>query len=179
MREFAKMSQVMPKYYLGIDCSTQSITALVLEQKREDDPASSRILLEKSLNFDVEYPEFGTRNGVLPEGPGVAHTPPQLWVRGLEGVLEALKKEGIPLGEIQAIGVSGQQHGSVYLNADAPRKIAALDPKRGLTEQLEAIYSRKSSPIWMDATTTAECAEITRALGGDDAVCRLTGSRCF
>jgi len=169
----------MPKYYLGIDCSTQSITALVLEQERDDDPVSTRIRLEKSLNFDADYPEFGTRNGVLPEGPGVAHTPPRLWVRGLEGVLDALKKEGIPVHEIEAVGVSGQQHGSVYLNAEAERTLAALNPGRGLADQLGDIYSRKSSPIWMDATTTAECAEITQALGGDDAVCRLTGSRCF
>ncbi len=179
MREFAKMSVLMPKYYLGIDCSTQSITALVLEQERDEDPVSTRILVEKSLNFDAEYPEFGTRNGVLPADSGVAHTPPQLWVRGLEGVLEVLKSSGIPLHEIEAVGVSGQQHGSVYLNATAEGKIAALDPKRGLEEQLEGIYSRESSPIWMDATTTAECAEIAEKLGGDDAVCRLTGSRCF
>ena len=179
MRDFSKIVRIMRKYYLGLDCSTQSITALVLEQEREGDAASTRILLEKSLNFDASYPEFGTRNGVLPAEPGHAHTPPQLWVCALEDVLEALKKEGIPFHEIVSIGTSGQQHGSVYLNASAESKLASLDPKRALAEQVESIYSRKTSPIWMDATTSEECREITQSLGGDEAVCGLTGSRCF
>lgn len=169
----------MAKYYLGLDCSTQSITALVLEQIQDNDVASTRILTEKSLNFDATFPEFSTQNGVLPATPGLAHTPPQLWVRALEGVLEALKEEGVPLHEILSIGTSGQQHGSVYLNASAEAKLASLNPNRDLAGQLEGIYSRRTSPIWMDASTTLECREITRNLGGDEAVCRLTGSRCF
>ncbi len=170
---------IMTQYYLGIDCSTQSITAIVLAQEEEKNPASTRILLEKSLNFDASYPEFCTRNGVLPGEPGLAHTPPQLWVRALEDLLQVVKNEGIPLHQIAGIGVSGQQHGSVYLNAGAEKTMASLNVKLGLAEQLEGIYSRKTSPIWMDATTTEECREIAAALGGDDAVCKLTGSRCF
>ena len=177
MRDFATLVRTMKHYYLGLDCSTQSFTAIVLEQDGE--PASTRILVEKSIHFDTTYPEFGTRNGVLPAGSGVAHTPPQLWVRALEDILDALKKEGIPLQNIEAIGVSGQQHGSVYLNASAEKKLASLDFTQGLAEQLENVYSRKTSPIWMDATTSEECREIAASLGGDDAVCALTGSRCF
>lgn len=169
----------MSPLYLGLDCSTQSFTALVLEQKQNGDPASTRILFEKSIHFDSAYPEFGTRNGVLPAESGVTHTPPQLWVRALEDILAVLKKEGIPLQNIEAIGVSGQQHGSVYLNASAEKKLASLDSEQGLAEQVEDIYSRKTSPIWMDATTSEECREIADSLGGDEAVCRLTGSRCF
>ncbi len=167
------------KLYLGLDCSTQSMTALVLKQENESDPDSTRILLEKNLNFDAAYPEFGTLNGVLPSEPGHAHTPPQLWVKALEGILEILRKEGVPLDRVAGIGTSGQQHGSVYLNASAEKTLASLDPKRGLADQVQGIYSRKTSPIWMDATTSAECREIAEALGGDDAVCQLTGSRCF
>jgi xylulokinase len=177
--DFTKIVHIMAKYYLGLDCSTQSITALILEQKHDNDVASTRILTEKSLNFDATYPEFDTHNGVLPAASGLAHTPPQLWVRALEGVLEALKKEGVPLHEILSIGTSGQQHGSVYLNASAEPRLASLDPNRDLAGQLEGIYSRKTSPIWMDASTSLECREITKSLGGDEAVCRLTGSRCF
>ena len=55
----------MAKLYLGLDCSTQSFTALLLEQARDNDPASTRILLERSLNFDEKFPEFGTKNGAL------------------------------------------------------------------------------------------------------------------
>src|SRR5690606_28874341 len=77
------------------------------------------------------------------------------------------------------IGVSGQQHGSGYLNASAERALASLDPARALAPQLDFIYSRKTSPIWVDSSTTAACREIAEALGGDDAVCALTGSKTF
>jgi xylulokinase len=169
----------MAKLYLGLDCSTQSFTALLLEQARDNDPSSTRILLERSLNFDEHFPEFGTRNGVLAGDNGVVHTPPQLWVRALEEILVVLKKQGVPLDQVAAIGFSGQQHGSVYLNASAEKALASLAADKGLAAQLDWIYSRKTSPIWMDSSTSAECREITAALGGDDAVCALTGSKAF
>lgn len=166
--------------FLGLDCSTQSFTAIVIDQADPGDPASGKVVLEKSLNFDSVFPEFGTRNGVLPaDKPGLAHTPPQLWVKALERMLAELKSAGIDMARVAAVAVSGQQHGSVYLNAEGIRSLATLDPMRGLAEQMEGGYSRKTSPIWMDATTSRQCAEITAALGGDEKVCALTGSRVF
>jgi xylulokinase len=38
------------------------------------------------------------------------------------------------------------------------------------------LLSRKTAPIWMDASTGAECAEITKAAGGPDKMVALTGS---
>jgi hypothetical protein len=70
----------MSNLYLGLDCSTQSFTALLLEQPKAGDPASTRILMERSLNFDQHFPEFGTKNGTLPGEGGVVHSPPQMWV---------------------------------------------------------------------------------------------------
>ncbi len=169
----------MANLFLGLDCSTQSFTALLLEQTVPGDPSSTRILMERSLNFDEHFPEFGTRNGVLPGKEGEVHTPPQLWVKALEETLTVLQKQGAPLDKVAAVGFSGQQHGSVYLNASAERALASLDGTRALTPQLDFIYSRNTSPIWMDSSTTAECAEITGTLGGDDAVCTLTGSKAF
>jgi xylulokinase len=169
----------MPKLYLGLDCSTQSFTALLLEQARENDPSSTRILVERSLNFDEHFPEFGTKNGTLPGDGGVVHSPPQMWVRAMEELFRLLQSQGIPLDQVAAIGFSGQQHGSVYLNALADGALASLDPSRGLAAQLEQVYSRATSPIWMDSSTSAECREITESLGGDAAVCKLTGSRAF
>lgn len=169
----------MSKLYLGLDCSTQSFTALLLEQAHENDPSSTRILLERSLNFDEHFPEFGTRNGVLAGQNGVVHTPPQLWVRALEEILEILKKQGVSLDRVSAIGTSGQQHGSVYLGASAEGTLAGLDAGKGLAAQLAGIYSRATSPIWMDSSTSEECREITQALGGPEATCALTGSKAF
>ncbi len=169
----------MSNLYLGLDCSTQSFTALLLEQPKVGDPASTRILMERSLNFDQHFPEFGTKNGTLPGQNGVVHSPPQMWVKALEAMLDLLKSQAVPLDRVTAIGVSGQQHGSVYLNGSAAATLASLKADKGLAGQTEGIYSRATSPIWMDSSTSAECAEITKALGGDDKVCALTGSRAF
>jgi xylulokinase len=169
----------MAKLYLGLDCSTQSFTALLLEQVRDNDPASTRILLERSLNFDEKFPEFGTKNGALHGENGVVHSPPQMWVKAMESLFALLKEQNVPLDQVAAIGFSGQQHGSVYLNALADKTLATLDPAKGLADQLENTYSRKTAPIWMDSSTSVECREIEEALGGPAAVCALTGSSAF
>jgi len=165
--------------FLGLDCSTQSLTALLIRQDDEANPASTRIILEKSLNFDETFPEFGTRNGVLPGRPGEAHTPPQLWVKALETLLKGLREDGVDFASIAAIATSGQQHASVYLNAAGGHTLTHWQGEKGLAEQLEGGYSRATSPIWMDATTSQQCREITETLGGPAAVCALTGSECF
>ena len=40
-------------------------------------------------------------------------------------------------------------------------------------------FSRPLSPVWMDSSTTSECREIERAVGGSDVLARRTGSRAF
>src|SRR5207344_1173787 len=78
-----------------------------------------------------------------------------------------------------AISGAAQQHGSVYLNASAGAALASLDRSRPLVDQLRGIFSRETSPIWMDSTTAAECREITAAVGGEMQLARRTGSRAF
>ena len=41
------------------------------------------------------------------------------------------------------------------------------------------MLSRRTSPIWMDSASSAECAEIARAVGGDERVVAITGSRAI
>jgi len=41
------------------------------------------------------------------------------------------------------------------------------------------MLSRADAPIWMDASTTAQCAAIAGAVGGNEVLARLTGSRAF
>ena len=44
-----------------------------------------------------------------------------------------------------------------------------------LAPQLQGMFSRDRSPVWMDATTAAQCREIDAALGGADRTKALTG----
>ena len=48
--------------YLGLDSSTQSLSALVVQI--DDDVR--RVVFEDSLSFDDAFPEYGTKHGVLP-----------------------------------------------------------------------------------------------------------------
>ncbi|HTM03188.1 MAG TPA: FGGY-family carbohydrate kinase [Vicinamibacterales bacterium] len=142
--------------YLGLDSSTQSLTAIVIEVA----PRTRRVVWECSLNFDDILWEYGTRRGVYPHGdPAVVVAPPLMWAKALETVCAWLGME-IPPQEIAAVSGSAQQHGSVYLGAD-----------RRLTRDL--------SPIWMDSSTTAECREIEAAVGGAHVLAQHTGSRAF
>jgi xylulokinase len=163
----------MARLFLGIDSSTQSITGSVI------DLDSRALVFEHSVNFDEALPAYGTRNGVLVnEDQQIVHTPPALWIEALEILLAGLR-EVVNIGSIQAVSGSGQQHGSVYLNETARPALAALDPSRSLVDQLGGIFSRATSPIWMDSSTHEECAEIREALGGLQQTTAITGSNTF
>jgi xylulokinase len=155
--------------YLGLDVSTQSLTALVLDLEHGG-------LLRHSLNYDHALPHYATQNGVRPDpDPNVARVDPLMWAEALDQVLAWLRGFGLARN-IRGISVSAQQHGSVYLNRHAPAVLAELDHKFPYHAQLDRIFSRKLSPIWMDASTSTQCAEINQALGGGRAAARLTGS---
>lgn len=143
--------------YLGLDSSTQSLTALLLTV--DGDRAS--VAWTHTLTFDDALPQYGTRHGVLPsEDPAVAVSPPRMWVDALELMLDALASSGQDLTDLRAIAGCAQQHGSVYLDEHGR-------------------LSRDVSPIWMDTSTRDECAEITAALGGSEVLAQRTGSRAF
>jgi xylulokinase len=162
--------------YLGLDASTQSLTAIVIEVEgdRRD------VVWSHTFSFDDSLPAYGTRHGVLPnDDPHVATAPPLMWAEALEAMMSAVAASGLDLGAIRAISGSAQQHGSVYVTRGAADTLARLDPGRPLSDQIAGIFSRDTSPIWMDTSTTEDCAAITTAVGGANALAQLTGSRAF
>ena len=92
--------------------------------------------------------------------PQVVHASPIVWREALETLLDGLCTH-IDTNQLRAVSGSAQQHGSVY---------CAGQPER---------LTRPTAPIWMDASTSHECAEIEATLGGPNAVAQLTGSRCY
>jgi xylulokinase len=162
--------------YLGLDSSTQSLTAIVIDVE----PAQRRILHHDSLNFDLELSHYRTVHGVLPDGdPAVAAAPPLMWAEALDRLMARLAKTDIEWRRLAAVAGSAQQHGSVYLNARAAAALGSLDAGAPLADQLRSSLSRRTSPIWMDTSTTAQCEEITAALGGANVLNQRTGSRAF
>jgi len=160
--------------YLGLDSSTQSLTAIVI------DGDTRKVVFEASLSFDAALPHYGTRHGVLPRPHSdEAMSSPVMWAEALDVMFGRLAAGGVDLGKIAAISGSAQQHGSVYLNRAADRALGAMDPSLPAAGQVAAMLSRDASPIWMDSSTAAECGEITAAVGGAGALSAHTGSRAF
>ena len=128
----------MRRVYLGIDCGTQATKAIV-----RDATTGSVIAVGRAPHRIV------SRND------GTSEQEPAWWLEALRiAVRDATRDEKY---EVAGIGVSGQQHGLVCLDArDRPVRAAKL---------------------WNDTTAARECAELTSALGGDGRVLALTGNR--
>ena len=155
--------------FLGLDLSTQSLTAVVVEPATGD-------LQRHAIHFDSCYPSYQTTDGVIiGDDPRVAHVDPRMWIEALDDMLDWLNQKGLSR-KIGGLGVSAQQHGTVYLDQEFPKALFQLDPSQNLLVQLKHIFPRDTSPIWMDSSTNIECREITECLGGDLNVTQLTGS---
>src|SRR3989442_6288106 len=125
--------------FLGVDCGTQSTKVLVV------DAATEAILgLGRAAHALVERAD-GTRE-----------QNPDWWVAALQiAARAALASAGAGV-EVAGIGVSGQQHGLVCLDAtDRPVRPAKL---------------------WNDTTTVRECEQLLEAVGGVQAAIALTGN---
>jgi xylulokinase len=82
---------------------------------------------------------------------------PAVWIAAVEGTIcEVLGKLGSRRSEVTGIGVSGQQHGLVLL--DAANSVV------------------RPAKLWCDTSTTRQCAELTQALGGEAKVVELIGN---
>ena len=155
--------------FLGLDLSTQSITAVVISP-------SEGVTHQFSIPFDDAYPCYHTRGGVLfGESLTEVFADPRMWVEALDDILLLLKDKKLT-GSIRGLGVSAQQHGTVYLNSTFKERLSGLDSALPYHKQIQHVFSRDLSPVWMDSSTHEECREITEALGGHKKVARLTGS---
>ena len=156
--------------FLGLDSSTQSISALII------DPTTGTVIADESVNFGDDLPQYGAPSGFIPGGKGgEVHSDPLMWLDALDLLFSKLAEKA-DLSSVSVIAGSGQQHGSVYLSPGFEETVGKLDATQGLSAQLAATLSRPTSPIWMDTSTAAECAEITASLGGSAEVCSRSGS---
>ena len=164
-------------YHLGLDSSTQSLKGIII------DPVAGSIVCQAAVNFAKDLPQYHA--AYSPSADLLEkHADPLLWLAALDLLLTRMQAEGAPLDKVIGIGGSGQQHGSVYLNSRATGILANLDPAKNLLEQLAPALSRQTSPIWMDSSTSAQCAEVSAASGarlqtdtGSPAIERFTGAQ--
>ncbi|MHA1932582.1 MAG: xylulokinase, partial [Promethearchaeota archaeon] len=161
-------------YFLGLDSSTQSLTGTLIDFNKKKSISSY------SINFDKDLPHYKTQNGVyISEGGKVVHSNPLMWVEALELLFNKFIQLNIPLKDVKTISGSGQQHGTVYLNSSFDSILKKLDSSKTLASQISNVFTRKFSPVWMDSSTTKECEEIRRKLGGKESTIEITGSNTF
>jgi len=116
-------------YLLGIDIGTSGTKTLICDE-------DGKVLATAT----AEHPIFSPK-------PGWSEQRPEDWYTSVKAATRAVvKKLRIRGTDISAIGLSGQMHGSVFLD----------DRGKVLRPAL----------LWNDQRTAVECAEITKAAGG-------------
>lgn len=125
------MSALHTTIFLGLDIGTQGTKAVLL------DASSGRIVARAGRSY-------GLIEG-LPEGSAEQH--PDTWVDAASAATRAVVQEvgAASAARIAGIGVSGQQHGAVVL--DAERRVV------------------RPAKLWCDTSTAAEAAELSMAFG--------------
>ncbi|MDZ7376612.1 MAG: FGGY family carbohydrate kinase, partial [candidate division KSB1 bacterium] len=132
----------MKQLFAGIDCSTQSCKLVIIDLDLK------QVLYTDVVNYDHDLPQYHTVNGVISGlGEGVSESDPKMWIDALETLFQRLARSEISPRDIQAISVSGQQHGLVCLDR-------------------EGNLSRTRSKLWNDFSTRAECEQLTEFVGG-------------
>ncbi|MBN2288321.1 MAG: xylulose kinase [Candidatus Glassbacteria bacterium] len=173
----------MARLALGLDSSTQSLTAAVV------DIDLRQCVFRKSLDYlaDHRLNRSGIdRDYILPPGePGEANQPVSLYFSSLDAIFADLAHElpdhGLDPGDVAVINTSAQQHGHVLLGRTARDEFACLRDGAACGERDLAGILGKSpalpfARIWRTSSTAPEADALREALGGKAAVIEITGS---
>lgn len=116
-------------YYLGIDIGTSSTKTLLIDHRG--------LVLGQS---SAEYPVLTPRPGWTEQNPE------EWWKATIKTVRQVVHESNLKPDQIRAIGLSGQMHGSVFLDSSDRVLRPAL--------------------LWNDQRTARECDEMTTRCGG-------------
>lgn len=121
------------QYLLGIDLGTSGVKTLLID-------IEGHVITSAT----VEYPLYTPK-------PLWAEQNPEDWWKGtVSSVQQVIQKSGIDAHDIRGIGLSGQMHGSVFLDSAGNVIRPAL--------------------LWCDQRTQAECDWITDTIGYDNVI---------
>ncbi|XP_035210948.1 xylulose kinase-like [Stegodyphus dumicola] len=163
----------MEDCYLGFDFSTQQLKAVVINDKL-------KVTHQATVKYDIDLPEFRTHGGVHKHDDEVTVTaPPSMWIKALDLILDLLRLQDLDFSTVVAISGAAQQHGSVYWKRGAEEILDDIAGNNFLYDQLQGCFSVRDSPVWMDESTSLECALLERATSGPLPLARVTGSRAF
>jgi len=123
----------MKEYLLGIDIGTSGTKILVVNAQGE-----------KIASTTIEYPLY------TPQPMWAEQNPLDWWKATVDGIRQILSGQGIAGEDIVGVGLSGQMHGSVFLDKNSDVIRPAL--------------------LWCDQRTVEECEIITNLVGYDTVV---------
>ncbi len=115
--------------FLGIDIGTSGVKTLAIDPR-------GKILAEASSGYQV----------YIPKPMWTEQDPEDWWRAAVKTVRSVMRKGKLKPDEVKSVGLSGQMHGSVFLDKNGKVVRRAL--------------------LWNDQRTTAECEEIERLAGG-------------
>ncbi len=126
-------------YFLGVDIGTSSTkTILITEQ--------GRVLGEATASYPLSHPK-----------PMWSEQNPDHWWRATVKTIRAvILKSGVDAAQVKALGLSGQMHGSVFLDKDDQVIRPAI--------------------LWNDQRTVSECDEIESRAGGRSQLIRMVAN---
>ncbi|MBR4079488.1 MAG: xylulokinase, partial [Christensenellaceae bacterium] len=89
------------KYLIGIDLGTSGTKTVLFDEAGK-----------KMASHTVEYPLYQPKNGWAEQDPD------DWWNASCAGIRSCITQAGIDPQEIAGVGISGQMHGLVMLDAD-------------------------------------------------------------
>jgi D-xylulose kinase len=125
--------------FVGLDLGTSTCKALAID-------GEGRVLARATADYPLSTPR-----------PGWAEQAPADWWEGADRAMRELIAALPEHCEVGAIGLSGQMHGLVALDA--------------------ADQVLRPAMLWCDNRTASQCERITERVGGPDALLELTNNR--
>ncbi|HFE52165.1 MAG TPA: xylulokinase, partial [Bacteroidetes bacterium] len=117
-------------HYLGVDIGTSGTKALLMDE-------TGRVLATATEEYPLHVPK-----------PNWSEQDPGDWWRAtVVSIRSVLEKSGVSPDSVRGLGLSGQMHGSVFLDASSRVIRPAI--------------------LWNDQRTGEECAEITERVGAE------------
>jgi xylulokinase len=128
--------------YLGIDLGTSGTKSLVCK-------ADGTVLATATAEHPISHPQPGWSE----------QNPADWWQSACQSARDALAKAGVKASDVAGIGLSGQMHGSTFLDASQEVLRPAL--------------------LWNDQRTQKQCEAIEAAAGGRAALIQMVSNPAF
>jgi xylulokinase len=127
---------------IGIDVGTTSTKCVLMNE-------SGNLIASSNKEYEIETP-----------APGWAEQDPDVWWNATVYVIrEILAKSGLNPGDISAIGLTGQMHGSVFLDSEGKVIRPAI--------------------LWCDQRTFSQCEKIYDIFGGEREFIKLSYNKAL